>query len=196
MISVGHQKTNNVWFSAAVQDDQVFATCFSTKEPDLNRILQRLPEDAEFEVLEEPTQFLAKVLNALEEIFNGKAPETGSLNIILKHLSDYTQKVLRCTSLVPVGYVTTYGALARFAGGIARSIGQVQASNSVPLLIPCHRVVCSDLSIGGYGYGKKAKMEILQREHRGYEESKKLKVDDKEIVLFPVEWVKGYRESF
>ena len=66
--------------------------------------------------------------------------------------------------MIPAGYVTTYGALAKAAGGIGRSVGRVEASNPVPLLIPCHRVVCSDLSIGGYGYGEQVKMGILQRE--------------------------------
>ncbi|WNZ30447.1 MAG: MGMT family protein [Candidatus Bathyarchaeota archaeon] len=98
--------------------------------------------------------------------------------------------MLNCTALIPVGYVTTYGGIAKVAGGIARSVGRVQASNPVPLLIPCHRVVQSDFSIGGYGYGKQVKMEILQRENRGYEESKTIKIGDNELVLFPVERVK------
>ena len=54
----------------------------------------------------------------------------------------------------------------------------------------------SDLSIGGYGYGKQIKMRILQREDRGYEESKELKVESKELALFPVKWVKQNKESF
>ena len=69
-------------------------------------------------------------------------------------------------------------------------MGRVEASNPVPLLIPCHRVVRSDLSVGGYGYGEQVKTELLQREGRGYEESKKLKVNDGELSLFPAEWVK------
>ena len=190
MISVGRQENNNVWFSAAVQDDQVLVTYFSPEDPDLKRILLRLPEDTMFEVLEEPNQFLAKVLKAIEEVFNGNDRETFLFNIGLQHLSSYTQNVLQCTSLVPVGYVTTYGAIAKVSGGIARSVGRVEASNPVPLLIPCHRVVSSDLRIGGYGYGEQTKWEILQREDRGYEESKKLKIDDTELILFPIKWIK------
>ncbi|PVX25646.1 MAG: cysteine methyltransferase [Candidatus Bathyarchaeum sp.] len=114
----------------------------------------------------------------------------------MKHLSGYSQKVLNCTSRVPVGYVTTYGAIAKVVGGIARSVGRVEASNPVPLLIPCHRVVCSDLKVGGYGYGEHVKMQILQQEERGYEESKRLKVDDGELALFAVKRVKQNKESF
>ncbi|MEJ2244362.1 MAG: MGMT family protein, partial [Candidatus Bathyarchaeota archaeon] len=65
-----------------------------------------------------------------------------------------------------------------------------EASNPVPLLIPCHRVVRSDLKIGGYRYGKQTKWEILQRERKGYEEPKTLKINGKDLVVFPVGWVK------
>jgi len=190
MIYVGYQKRKNVWYGAAVQDNQVLATCFSTQEPDLKRLLQRLPHDIPFQVTEEHNQLLANVLNALEQVFDGKDQENYGFKIALDNLSSYTQKVLSCTRLVPVGYVTTYGAIAKVVGGIARSVGRVEASNPFPLLIPCHRVVCSDLSIGGYGYGEQIKMDILQREERGYEESMELKVNDRELSLFPAELVK------
>ena len=190
MIQIYHTKLNGVWYGAAVQDDRVLATCFSVEEPDLRRLLRKLPYNIPFQVAEEPNQFLAKVLGALEEVFNGKDRESYEFKIVMDHLSSYSRKVLNCTCLVPVGYVTSYGAIAKVAGGSARSVGRVEASNPFPLLIPCHRVVCSDWSIGGYGYGEQIKWEILQREGRGYEESMSLNVDDRELVLFPVEYVK------
>jgi len=190
MIQVYHTKLNDVWYGAAVQDNQVLATCFSVEEPDLKRLLRRLPYDIPFQVAEEPNQLLTNVLGALEEIFNGKDRESYGFKIATDHLSGYTRKVLNCTCLVPVGYVTAYSAIAKVVGGSARSVGRVEASNPFPLLIPCHRVVRSDLSIGGYGYGEEAKMEILQREERGYEESMRLKVEERELSLFPAEWVK------
>lgn len=190
MIRIYHTKLNGVWYGAAVQDNQVVATCFSVEEQDLRRILRRLPYDVPFQVVDEPNQFLAKVLNSLEEIFNGKDRESYGFKIAMNHLSGYARKVLNCTCMVPVGYVTSYGALAKVAGGSARSVGRVQASNPFPLLIPCHRVVCSDLSIGGYGYGEQVKRQILQREERGYEESTELEADDKKLPMFPAEWIK------
>ena len=189
MIHVCYQKMRNIWYGAAVRDNQVLATCFSTKEPDLKRLLRRLPHDIPFQVTEEPNQLLTKVLEALEEIFNGKDKKSFGFNIDMNHFSSYKQNVLNCTRLVPVGYVTTYGAIAKVVGGIARSVGRVEAINPVPLLISCHRVVCSDLSIGGYGYGEQVKMEILQREDKGYEEPKILKVENKVLHLFPSKWV-------
>ncbi len=112
------------------------------------------------------------------------------INIEFNHLSSYTQKVLNYTRLIPVGYVTTYNSIAKVAGGIARSVGRVEASNPFPLLIPCHRVVCSDLSLGGYGYGEQIKRELLQREKRGHQEPKTLKSGNGELSLFPVTQIK------
>ena len=190
MIQVYHTKLKGVWYGTAVQDDQVLATCFSFEEPDLGSILRKLPYDIPFEVAEEPNQLLTNVLNALKEIFNGKDRESYGFKIATGHLSSYSRRVLNCTCLVPVGYVTSYGAIAKVAGGSARSVGRVEASNPFPLLIPCHRVVRSDLSIGGYGYGEQVKLEILQREERGYEESIELEVDDRKLALFPAKRVK------
>jgi len=187
MINVCYQKRNDIWYGTAVQDNQVFATDFSFEEPDLSRLERKLPYNTQFQIMKDPSQFQSKVLGALEEIFNGKDRESCGFKIALDHLSSYTRKVLNCTSMVPVGYVTSYSALAKAAGGIARSVGRVEASNPVPLLIPCHRVVRSDLSIGGYGYGEQVKMGILQREKRGYEESIELNVNKKKLILFPSE---------
>jgi methylated-DNA-[protein]-cysteine S-methyltransferase len=190
MIHICYQKRNDVWYSAAVQDNQVLATDFSIEEPYLRRLLRKVPYDVPFQVTEEPNQLLTNVLESLEEIFNGKYRESYGFEIAMDQLSSYSRKVLICTRLVPVGYVTSYGAIAKVVGGSARSVGRVEASNPFPLLIPCHRVVRSDLSIGGYGGGKEVKRKILRREERGYEESRELKVNNGELTLFPAEWIK------
>jgi O-6-methylguanine DNA methyltransferase len=189
MIYVYHKKMRDVWYGAAVQNDRVVATNFSFGE-DLGRLLRRLPPNVTFQVAEEPNQLLTEVLEALEEIFRGEDRGSYGFNIDMDYLSSYMRRVLNCTHLVPVGYVTTYGALAEVAGGIARSVGRVEASNPFPLLIPCHRVVRSDLSIGGYGYGTQVKLELLRREEQGYEDPRMLKVDGGELSLFPTKRVK------
>jgi methylated-DNA-[protein]-cysteine S-methyltransferase len=185
-----YTKKDDVWYGVALQDNQVVATCFSTGEPDLQRLLKKRPKDTGFHVTDNPNQNLIEVLKKLHQVFHGKNGKPNGFEINISHLSDYAQSVLSCTSLIPVGYVATYGGVAKVAGGIARSVGRVEASNPVPLLIPCHRVVKSDLRIGGYGYGKQTKWEILQRENKGYEESKTIKVEGKDLVVFPVGWVK------
>lgn len=190
MIIACYTKKDDVWYGVALQDNQVVATCFSTGEPDLQRLLKKLPKETGFHITDNPNESLIEVLKKLHEVLNGKNGKSKGFEININRLSDYAQSVLSCTSLIPVGYVATYGGVARASGGIARSVGRVEASNPVPLLIPCHRVVKSDLRIGGYGYGKHTKWEILQRENKGYEESKTIKVEGKDLVVFPVSWVK------
>lgn len=190
MIHVYHEEIEGVWFGAAVQNDKVLATDFSFEEEDLRCLLERFSANISFQVVKKPSQLLSEVVGALKEIFDGDDGGSYGFQLAMDGLSSYMRRVLNCTCLVPVGYVTTYGALTNVAGGSARSVGRVEASNPFPLVVPCHRVVRSDLSIGGYGYGKRVKLELLQREEQGYEEAKQLRVGDGELRLFPAKWVK------
>ncbi|RKY13056.1 MAG: hypothetical protein DRP63_10040, partial [Planctomycetota bacterium] len=64
------------------------------------------------------------------------------------------------------GKVTTYGDLARAVGNpkAARAVGQALAHNPIILLIPCHRVVASDGSLGGFTAGVDMKRRLLEAE--------------------------------
>jgi len=108
----------------------------------------------------------------------------------MKRVSSYARRVLSCVYKVPVGYVTTYGAVANAVGGSPRAVGRVMATNPFAPIVPCHRVVCSDFSLGGFGGGFGAgvemKREILKREDRGYREPAKLRVNGGALALFPV----------
>jgi methylated-DNA-[protein]-cysteine S-methyltransferase len=84
----------------------------------------------------------------------------------LEKLSGFSAKVLKQTAKIPRGKVTTYSCLAAQAGSplAARAAGTALANNPFPLVIPCHRVVRSDGSLGGFGGGLKMKEELLVRE--------------------------------
>lgn len=177
-----------------MEKDEVFATAFALDEEEaLRYLLKNLPYNVPFQVTEKPSQLLAELLKALKAIFDGKNVSSSSFKTSVDHLSSYTRRVLNCTSLIPVGYLTTYGAIAKVAGGSPRSVGRAEASNPFPLLIPCHRVVRSNFSIGGYGLGEKVKLQILQREDRGYEETTSLRINGKTLPLFPVKHLRKKR---
>ena len=55
MINIFHKKINDIWYGAAIQKNKVLATYFSVKEPDLKYLLRKLPQDFQFQVVEEPT---------------------------------------------------------------------------------------------------------------------------------------------
>jgi O-6-methylguanine DNA methyltransferase len=194
VIEVFYEQRGGAWFGAAMKEKQVVATYFSFVKPDFGSLLKRLPECPEYRVVKEPDQRLSFVLDVLEKISSGELDEPCEVSVESSGRSEYGGRVLWCTGLVPIGYVTSYSAISRVVGGSARAVGRVEASNVVPLLVPCHRVVKSNLSLGGYRYGKKVKMEILKREERGYKEPKALEINGKELLLFPVEWIKQHGE--
>jgi hypothetical protein len=63
------------------------------------------------------------------------------------------------------------------------------ALNPFPLIVPCHRVVCSDFTLGGYGGGLDVKHNILSREKRGYTAKREISVNGEKLQVFPVELV-------
>ncbi len=67
---------------------------------------------------------------------------------------------------IPEGRVSTYGALARALGSerAARAVGKMLNENPRPVEVPCHRVVMSDGSLGGYGGGIEEKKRLLEEE--------------------------------
>ncbi|MEZ0319961.1 MAG: methylated-DNA--[protein]-cysteine S-methyltransferase [Pyrobaculum sp.] len=62
---------------------------------------------------------------------------------------------------IPRGYVTTYKLYAEALGTSPRQVGRLMASNPYPVVLPCHRVVKSDMSLGGYTGGVEAKRRLL-----------------------------------
>ncbi len=78
----------------------------------------------------------------------------------------FQREVLCADHAIPRGRVSTYGLVARRLDrpGAARAVGTALATNPFPLAIPCHRVIRSDGSLGGFGGGLKMKRALLARE--------------------------------
>jgi methylated-DNA-[protein]-cysteine S-methyltransferase len=76
------------------------------------------------------------------------------------------EKIYRKLLEVPLGYVITYGDLAKAINlkNGQRIVGQIMKKNPFPVIIPCHRVVKSDGTIGGYAYGIERKKYMLSKE--------------------------------
>ncbi len=66
-------------------------------------------------------------------------------------VTSFQKKVYSLTKQVPRGKVTTYGAIARKLNSSPRAVGQALRVNPFAPVVPCHRVVKSDGSIGGFG---------------------------------------------
>jgi len=151
-----------MWYAAAIQEDRVFATAFSPREQEvLRHLLGNLPYNVPFQVTEKPNQLLTELLKTLREIFDGKDNGPYGFKIALGHLPSYTRRVLNRTSLIPVGYLTTYGAIAKVAGGKLQICGTRRSLKSVSAVDPMPPGCTRRLQHGGYGLGEKVKLGLL-----------------------------------
>ncbi len=71
-------------------------------------------------------------------------------------MSDFQRRALQATLAIPYGETRSYGEIAARIGSprAARAVGRAEATNPLPLLIPCHRVIGADGSLHGYGGGE------------------------------------------
>ncbi len=78
----------------------------------------------------------------------------------------FQQSVWEELRRIPKGETRTYAQLAAAVGrpGAVRAAGSANGANHVSLLIPCHRVIRTDGSLGGYAWGLEIKARLLQRE--------------------------------
>ena len=101
----------------------------------------------------------------LDEYFAG-ARRTFSVPIDESLTSGFRQRVQRLLTDIPYGATTTYAQLADAAANpkAVRAVGSACARNPVPIIVPCHRVLRSDGSLGGYRGGVEAKEMLLRLE--------------------------------
>jgi AraC family transcriptional regulator of adaptative response/methylated-DNA-[protein]-cysteine methyltransferase len=80
----------------------------------------------------------------------------------------FQERVWRELRRIPPGETRSYAEIAAAAGNASavRAAGSANGANHVPVLIPCHCVIRSDGSLGGYAYGLEIKRELLAREAR------------------------------
>ncbi len=88
----------------------------------------------------------------------------------LETMTPFQQTVLKELKNLPFGEVISYRSLGKRAGCPkgARAIGSACGANPFPLLIPCHRIIRSDKSIGGFALDLEIKKRLLLHEGRNH----------------------------
>jgi len=78
----------------------------------------------------------------------------------------FQRRVWKGLTDIPYGQVISYGELARRIGmpGAARAVGQANGANPIPIVIPCHRVIAANGTIGGFSSGLANKRQLLALE--------------------------------
>jgi methylated-DNA-[protein]-cysteine S-methyltransferase len=128
-------------------------------------VLQNLSERISPRLLHAPKR-LDAVARQLDEYF---ARRRHTFDVPLDwQLSKGFRRVVLGHLAADIGYGTTasYGALARLSGSpkAVRAVGTTCATNPIPVVVPCHRVVRSDGTLGGYRGGPAAKRTLLDLE--------------------------------
>jgi methylated-DNA-[protein]-cysteine S-methyltransferase len=106
---------------------------------------------------------LRGAVRALTRYLGGRTREL-DLPVDLNLATPFGRRVLRRLMRVGFGELTSYGALAKATGSSPRAVGGAVGSNPVPIVVPCHRVVAADGSLGGYSAGLDRKRMLLELE--------------------------------
>lgn len=142
----------------AATDKGVCCLAFGEGEAELQARFPRaqlVPAGEDFRAL------FAQVVAAVEQ------PGPGNAAIPLDvHGTAFQQRVWEELRRIPAGETRSYGELAAALGNpkASRAVGGANGANHVAVLIPCHRVIAADGTLGGYAYGLEIKAELLRRE--------------------------------
>jgi methylated-DNA-[protein]-cysteine S-methyltransferase len=146
---------------AAVNERGLCALEFGRQE---SEFLQRFDNRAR---LKKDPKAVERVLAQLREYFAGDRSNF-NLPVDISQLTPFQRSVLDVACRIAPGQVWTYQRIAEELGRprASRPVGGALAHNPIPIVIPCHRVVASDGSLGGYsgGSGLKAKRWLLRLE--------------------------------
>jgi methylated-DNA-[protein]-cysteine S-methyltransferase len=120
------------------------------------------------------TALLERAVRSLEAFIDGDLDALDELPVDLADRPAWDRLVLGAVRSIPPGTTASYGQIARMIGkpGAARAVGGAVGRSPMGLVIPCHRVIAGDGSLGGYGgstwggrqAGTDLKRELLARE--------------------------------
>jgi methylated-DNA-[protein]-cysteine S-methyltransferase len=127
-------------------------------------VLEELAALVSPRVLEAPGR-LDQPRRELEEYFEGRRTRF-DIDLDWSLTRGFFRRVLRATARIGYGEVSTYTEVAARAGSprAVRAAGNALASNPIPILVPCHRVLRTGGALGGYGGGLERKQLLLRLE--------------------------------
>lgn len=121
------------------------------------------------------TPVACDIADEITRYFSGEL-RAFSTQLDLAGVSDFTRKVLEATAAIPYGETLSYGEIAARIGmpGATQAVGNALGANPVPIVIPCHRVIRSDGSMGWFTGGPHIKRALLRLEGKSFPEQQTL----------------------
>lgn len=134
------------------------------EEEDRDDVLTEVSEHLSPRILEMQSR-LDPARRELEQYFEGRLRDF-EVPVDWTLVGEFARRVLRRTARIPYGSVASYGEVAAEIGTPrgARAVGNALGSNPIPVVVPCHRVVRTGGSLGGYGGGVSRKRWLLDLE--------------------------------
>jgi methylated-DNA-[protein]-cysteine S-methyltransferase len=128
-------------------------------------VLQQLADRVSPRVLRAPRPSLTRTRRQLDEYFEGSRRRF-ELELDWQLARGFRREVLRATAEIPYGETSSYRAVAGRAGspGAVRAAGTALATNPLPIVVPCHRVLRTGGALGAYRGGPAAKAMLLELE--------------------------------
>ena len=141
--SIDHERLGPIW--VAMSPAGAVAVRLRASEEQMRRLL------ADRKVRVDPAE-LTGVLTQLRQYLAGEGREL-EVAIDWSVLKPFQAEVLRLVRAIPYGETRSYQQIAKLAGNAnaSRAVGRANATNPMPILIPCHRVVGADGNLRGYG---------------------------------------------
>ena len=108
--------------------------------------------DHGYEQITTDNGYAQKFVNQIQQYLHAERQQF-DLPIDWRIMTPFQQQVLQATQAIPYGETRSYAQIAAQIGKprAARAVGRAQATNPIPLVIPCHRVIGSDGKLHGYG---------------------------------------------
>lgn len=150
------------WFgtiSVVKRKDRII--CLDLSENDMyqehHALLKRFPGSVESD------RSFKMIRTLLHRYLKGQPVDFHDVEVDISDLPEFTQRVLGELRSIPYGETRSYLDIANCAecprGG--RAVGQAVKKNPIPIIIPCHRVIRQNGSLGGFGLGEKIKKRLL-----------------------------------
>jgi O-6-methylguanine DNA methyltransferase len=150
----------------AVEGDTLIAVKFHVDEARLADAADDLRREMRGAfTLEHSEAKIRPAARQLRDYLAGKRDDF-DLQYDISWVTPFRRKVLQACARIPRGQVATYADLARRIGSprAFRAVGRTMATNPIPIVIPCHRVVGTNGSLTGFGGGLDMKIRLLALE--------------------------------
>lgn len=148
------------WIDIIAEENRIVRVSFSEVEPSSRPTFPSTPP------------VLTRTIRLLDLYFAGGPIDFAEISVQLAYATDFQQHVWNAIRQIPYGEVRTYQWIADQIERpkSVRAIGNAVGANPAAVLIPCHRVIRSDGTLGGYGGGIERKRQLLALEGHSIEQ--------------------------